>query len=135
MSASVVVHRDEVLALVEQVRALLPTALAAADGLLDERESLLAQGRAEAARLREEALAERARLVEASSVHRQAGAEAERLLGAARAEAEVMRAEVEDYVDAKLANFEVVLTKTLTAVERGRARLSGRSEHDDLRED
>ena len=40
----------------------------------------------------------------------------------AREQAEAMRAEVEDYVDAKLANFEIVLTKTLDAVERGRAR-------------
>ena len=29
-----------------------------------------------------------------------------------------VRLEVEDYVDAKLANFEIVLTKTLSAVER-----------------
>jgi hypothetical protein len=37
-----------------------------------------------------------------------------------------MRAEVEDYVDGKLANFEVVLTKTVAAVERGREKLRGR---------
>lgn len=135
MSSSAVVHRGEVLELVAQVRALLPSALAAADSLLDDREQVLEQGRAEVALLREQALEERARLVERTSVHRQAAAEAERLLGAARAEAEVMRAEVEDYVDAKLANFEVVLSKTLAAVERGRARLSGATEHDDLRED
>ena len=36
--------------------------------------------------------------------------------------------EVEDYVDAKLANFEIVLSKTLSAVERGREKLSGRHE-------
>ncbi|MCW2679640.1 MAG: hypothetical protein JWM62_1041, partial [Frankiales bacterium] len=33
----------------------------------------------------------------------------------------------------KLANFEVVLSKTLAAVEKGRARLGGQSEHDELR--
>ena len=46
-----------------------------------------------------------------------------------------MRAEVEDYVDAKLANFEIVLTKTLRAVERGRQKLSGAHELDALRDD
>jgi hypothetical protein len=45
-----------------------------------------------------------------------------------------MRLEAEDYVDAKLANFEVVLNKTLTAVERGRERLRGRLDVDDLAE-
>ena len=135
MSSSAVLHRGEVLQLVAQVRALLPSALAAADSLLGDREQVLKQGRAEVERLREEALAERAGLVEQASVHRQATDEAERLLGAARAQAEAMRAEVEDYVDAKLANFEVVLSKTLAAVERGRARMSGQTEHDDLRED
>ena len=37
-----------------------------------------------------------------------------------------MRDEVDDYVDTKLANFEVVLTKTLAAIQRGRDKLSGR---------
>jgi hypothetical protein len=45
-----------------------------------------------------------------------------------------MRLEAEDYVDAKLANFEVVLHKTLTAVERGRERLRGRLDVDALNE-
>ena len=43
-----------------------------------------------------------------------------------------MRREVDDYVDTKLANFEVVLTRTLGAVERGRDKLRGRREHDEL---
>jgi hypothetical protein len=36
--------------------------------------------------------------------------------------------EAEDYVDAKLANFEIVLQKTLAAVARGRESLRGRLE-------
>ncbi len=43
-----------------------------------------------------------------------------------------MRAEVDDYVDTKLANFEVVLDKTLSAVQRGREKLRGRTAHEDL---
>ena len=43
-----------------------------------------------------------------------------------------MRAEVDDYVDTKLANFEVVLDKTLAAVSRGRDKLRGRTAHEDL---
>jgi hypothetical protein len=46
-----------------------------------------------------------------------------------------MRGEVDDYVDTKLANFEVVLEKTITAVRRGRDKLSGRSAAGDLAPD
>jgi cell division septum initiation protein DivIVA len=133
MSASAVVHRGEVLDLVERVRGSVREALAASQSLLGDRAGVLEEGRQEVERLREEALAERTRLVEATSVHREASAEAERLLAHARAQAEAMRAEVEDYVDGKLANFEVVLSKTLAAVEKGRARLMGHTEHDELR--
>ena len=67
-------------------------------------------------------------------VVRSAQDEAERIVDAAHGMARQMRLEAEDYVDAKLANFEVVLNKTLTAVERGRERLRGRLDVDDLAE-
>ncbi len=59
-------------------------------------------------------------------MYAEAEREAKRLLGQAQADADAVREEVEDYVDAKLATFEVVLTKTLAAVERGREKLAGR---------
>jgi regulator of protease activity HflC (stomatin/prohibitin superfamily) len=133
MSASAVVHRDEALALLGRLRERLHEALDESQSLLGDRAGVVAQGQAEVERLRAEAQAERERLVEASSVHREASAQAERLLANAREQAAAMRAEVEDYVDGKLANMEVVLAKTLDAVQRGRARLSGHSELDDLR--
>ncbi len=46
-----------------------------------------------------------------------------------------MRQDAEQYVDTKLANFEVVLHKTLQAVDRGREKLRGRMEQDVLGED
>ena len=133
MSASAVVHRGETLALLEQLRDRLREALRDAQTVLGDRDGVVDQGRQEVERLRAEAQAERSRLVEQTSVHRQATAEADRLLSQAREQAEAMRAEVEDYVDGKLANMEVVLAKTLDAVQRGRARLSGHSELDELR--
>jgi hypothetical protein len=39
-----------------------------------------------------------------------------------------MRSEVDDYVDAKLANFEIILHKTLSAVEHGRDKINGRND-------
>jgi cell division septum initiation protein DivIVA len=133
MSASAVVHRGEVLERLQELRALLPTVVGQADAVVADRDGVLAEARAEAESVRAQAQEERARLVEQTGVMRQARTDAERLLEQARAQADAMRAEVEDYVDGKLANFEVVLSKTLAAVQRGRSRLSGSSELDELR--
>jgi hypothetical protein len=128
LSASCVVNRAEVVALVEEVRGLLPGELEQASGVLRERSDVVAEGEAEAARIIEQAKADRARLVSRAEVAIEAERQAERTLADARQQAATMRAEVEDYVDGKLANFEVVLHKTIAAVERGREKLRGRVE-------
>jgi cell division septum initiation protein DivIVA len=75
---------------------------------------------------------ERARLVSQQEVVRAAQEEAERLLSEAREQARQMRLEAEDYVDAKLAQFEIALGKTqqelgrsIAQVRRGRDKLRG----------
>lgn len=128
LSASCVVNRAELLALVEEVRELLPAELEEASGVLRERSDVVADGQAEAERIIAQAKADRARLLSRTEVAVEAERQAERTLADARQQAATMRAEVEDYVDGKLANFEVVLHKTITAVERGREKLRGRVE-------
>lgn len=125
MSASCIVNRGELLGQLDELRDLLPAELSEAAGILRDREAVVDEGRQEAERILEEARVERGRLVAKAEVVREAAKEADRLLAEARSDAERMRAEVDDYVDAKLANFEVVLNKTLAAVERGRAKLGG----------
>ena len=132
MSASCVVNRAEVLRLVEDLRQALPQALDRAAEVLGDKEGVVAQGRSEAERLREQAEAQRKTMLSRTEVHRAAKEEARRIIQEAEQQAEAMRLEVEEYVDAKLANFEVVLSKTLGAVQRGRARLHGESELDAL---
>ena len=125
MSASCVVNRGEVLGLLDDARALLPDDLAKAQQLLAERGAVAAEGRAEAERVVSRAHVEAGRLLEATAVWQRAQAEADRLLEQAHDQADTMRRETEEYVDAKLAGFEVLLAQTLTAVERGRSRLAG----------
>jgi cell division septum initiation protein DivIVA len=132
MSASCVVNRAEVLALLEEVRGLLPEEFRHAQMLLADRESVVDEGRREAQRLIGRAEEERLALTSETEVVREARREAERIRTTALDEAETMRREVDDYVDTKLANFEVVLDKTLAAVHRGREKLRGRSPHGDL---
>ena len=130
MSASCVVNRGEVLGLLEELRELLPEEFRHAEMLLHDREAVVDEGRREAARIVEEALAEQARLVSQTEVIAAAERAAQEVREAAAEEARGMRGEVDDYVDAKLANFEVALEKTLAAVHRGREKLRGRSSHE-----
>lgn len=132
LSSSCVVNRAELLAALDEVRDLLPQQIADASGIVADRDELVEEARREAERIVEAAHAERARLLAQSEVAQQADAEAERIVVEAHEEAAHMRAEVEDYVDAKLANFEVVLNKTLGAVARGRDKLRGRRELEEL---
>ncbi|MFE2944809.1 ATP synthase F0 subunit B [Streptomyces sp. NPDC059255] len=127
MSASCVVNRAELLALLEEVREALPDSLAQAQELIGGQEQLAEQARQEAERIIEGAHAQRSTLISDTAVARRSQEEADRILAEARREAEEIRAEADDYVDSKLANFEVVLTKTIGSVDRGREKLLGRS--------
>ncbi|CAM5410351.1 ATP synthase F0 subunit B [Streptomyces canus] len=125
MSASVMVNRAELLAMLEELRQALPGSLAQAQEVIGDREQMVEQARQEAERIIGQAHAERGSLISDTEVARRSQAEADRILNEARQEAEEVRAEADDYVDSKLANFEVVLTKTLGSVGRGREKLLG----------
>src|SRR5205085_2616210 len=125
MSASCVVNRADMLSRLDELRAMLPAALADAQRVIQDRSAVVATGQDEAERIIEEAKAERGRMLARTDVMREATREAQRLLDGARSDVDRMRLEIDDYVDGKLANFEVVLHKTLKAVERGRAKISG----------
>jgi predicted phage tail protein len=134
MSASCVVNRSELLGLLDELRDTMPAALAEAEEVLQDRDAVVDDGRREADQIVADAKKERQRLLSQHDIVVQAQAEAARITEEARYQADAMRMEVEDYVDAKLANFEIVLNKTLSAVARGREKLSGRHELEDLGE-
>ena len=135
LSASIMLNRAEVDGLVADLREALPDELTQARWVVKERDDILERARADADQMLADARAERDRLVSEQEVVRTAQAQAEQLVAEAREQARQMRLEAEDYVDAKLANFEVVLHKTLGAVERGRTKLRGGSDTDQLAED
>ncbi|MER6215370.1 cell division initiation protein [Streptomyces sp. NPDC001674] len=126
MSASCVVNRAELLARLEEVRQALPGSLAQARDLIGGRDQMVEEARREADRIIESAHAQRGSLISDTEIARRSQEEADRILANARREAAEIRAEADDYVDSKLANFEVVLSKTIGAVDRGREKLLGR---------
>ncbi len=130
MSSSAVVNRGDVLALITELEKTLPGAFAQSNRVVAERDAMLADAQARAARIVEEAGFERDRLVSDTDVYRIALRKAEELRSGTVSECEALRHETDEYVDTRLANFEITLTKTLEAVTRGRDRLQGRHQLD-----
>jgi len=130
MSASCLVNRPHTLQAIERLRDALPTDLDHADALLADRDAVMATGQEQAERLLESARAERAELIEHSDVLRAARAHAGAVTAEARSEATRLLADADDYVDRKLAEFEVVLNQLGVQVNNGRERLVARREAD-----
>ncbi|MEV7123247.1 ATP synthase F0 subunit B [Kitasatospora griseola] len=125
MSSSCVVNRAELTGLLRELRDTMPAELAQAQSVVADHQQMVADARAQADQIIRGAHDERGSLISDTEVVRKAQAEADRILAEARTEEHTKRAEADDYVDSKLANFEVVLTKTLGAVGRGRQKLRG----------
>ncbi len=123
LSASCLVNRSQVLDLIDEIRQLLPESVHRADELLADREAVVQDGRREADRILNRARDESDRLVSEHEVYLAAVAEADAVTRAASHETARMRKETDDYIDAKLATFEITLQKTLQTVDRGRERL------------
>jgi hypothetical protein len=132
MSASCVINRAQVLELLDELKHGLPEEMDRARRVLSDRESVVAEGRREAERLIERTRGERDSIINNTDISREASAAANRILDEARREADQVRTEADEYVDQKLANFEVVLTKTLQAVGRGRDKMRGSNPMEEL---
>ena len=132
LSASCVLHRSEMLAILDEIRSSLPSDFEAAQNLLKHREDIIEEGRQSAEQLIAHAREEVARMVEQTSIVIAAREESARLVDQAHAQVEKERSDVDAYIDSRLATLEVILNKTLEAVNRGRERLAGASDKDVL---
>jgi F0F1-type ATP synthase membrane subunit b/b' len=139
LSSSVLINREEVLELIAELKEAMPEELKQARWIVKDREELLAKARDEGERIVEQANEEQLRMARKEEIVVRATAEAERVVSEGEERARVMRSEAEDYVDAKLAQFEIsirkiveasqgstkALNRTLDQVEVGRERLRG----------
>jgi len=137
LSSSVLVNRDEVLQMLAEMQESLPEEIKQARWIVKDREDLLTKARAEGERIVDQAHEDQRRMALKEEVARRADAEAHTILEDAQDRADAMRRDAEDYVDAKLAQFEITLrkiledtqgtarsvAKTLDQVEVGRERL------------
>ena len=123
LSASVLISKDEVLALLQDALERLPEELREARWMLKEREDFLAKVQREADEIMEAARVRAERMVQRTEIVRSAQQTARRTVEDAEDEARRLRNEAEDYCDQKLGAFEVVLDRTLKTVQAGRDKL------------
>lgn len=127
LSSSAVINRTEVLAAIDLIEASLPRAFAESNRVYAQRDEVLARARRDAERIIVEASVEREKMMSDSDVYKVSTTKLAALEEQARRERDELRRETDEYVDGRLAQLEVELTRTLDALARGRARLQGRS--------
>ncbi len=132
LSASCVIHREQMMEILEGARDVLPSDLFEAEKIIADRENIVEEGRLSAESMIATAREDVARMVEQTAIVQSARDEAQRILDEARDQAAAEREEVEKYIDGRLATLEVILNKTMEAVARGRERLEGANDKDVL---
>jgi len=132
LSASCVVHRGEMLELLDEAREALPNDLESAQKLIAARDAIIEEGRVSAEQMIAMAREDVARMVEQTSIVQMARDEARKILDEARTLGDQEKQEVEEYIDGRLATLEVILNKTQDAVARGRERLACANDKDVL---
>lgn len=118
LSASCLVNRADVLARIAEIDGALPERLFEADRVLADAEAVVAEAREQAVLVLAEAAVERDRRLGQTAEGAEASAWAAQVRADAEADAATRMAETDDYVDTRLANFEVVLERALEAARR-----------------
>lgn len=127
MSASCMLNRAQLLALVDEAAAALPAELTDSRAVIAERYSSNATVREQAEQILANARAEARELASMSAVARLADEQAEAVRDQGAKDAIGLRVEADRYIDTRLAEFEAEIQKTQGQVKTMRARLAARS--------
>lgn len=127
LSSSPVINRDEILEMLEEAVNRLPEELRQARWMLKERQEFLAKTRREGEDILDAARAQAERMVQRTDVVRAAELRARQVVEAAETGSRQMRLETEDFVDQRLASFEIVLDRVARTVAAGREKLNARA--------
>lgn len=119
----VLVDADELLDLLDIIRAAVPEEIKRAEAVSSERERMIAEGQEQVERMIAKAEEYAAKLVSNSEIYRQAEEESKLLLEETKRRAKEMQAGAEEYVLEKLAQLHEVLSRALAEIERGQEAL------------
>jgi hypothetical protein len=124
LSSSPRIDRDEIIELLEESVNRLPDELRQARWMLKERQEFVAKTRREADEILDAARVQAERMVQRTEVVRAAEQRARQVMEAADTDARRLRHETEDFIDQRLASFEILLDKVARTVNAGRERLN-----------
>lgn len=124
LSATPRIDRDEIIELLEEAMHRLPDELRQARWMLKERDEFIQRTRREAEEVIEAAKVQAERFVQRSEVVRAAEQRARQIAEAADDHARRTKLETEDFLDQRLASFEILLDKLAKTVATGRRRLA-----------
>src|SRR6478735_5166377 len=124
LSSTPRIDREEIIELLDEALHRLPDELRQARWMLKERQEFVAKTRREADELLEAARVQAERMVQRTEVVRAAEQRARQVMEAADTDARRLRHETEDFIDQRLASFEILLDKVARTVHAGRQRLS-----------
>lgn len=143
LSSSPRIDRDEIIELLDEALARLPEELRQARWMLKERQDFVNKTRKEANEMLEAARVQAERMVQRTEVVRAAEQRARQVVDTAENDSRRLKLETEDFLDQRLASFEILLDKLGKTVAAGRQKLSigtgtdhlSRPGHDDDDED
>ena len=118
------VNRQEMTNLLNELKAKLPPDILHAQHLLENKEAVMNEGRLAGQAIIDEAKHEANRLISQTEIVQEANLRAQDILKQVDEELSKMRLETDQFIDAKLANFEDSLQKTIQVVRRGREKIS-----------
>ncbi|NQW06729.1 MAG: ATP synthase subunit B/B' [SAR202 cluster bacterium] len=125
LSASCVVHRGELLELLDNARTSFPGDLDRAQQILHEQDFVIENARVQADQIIAHAREEVESMISQTEIVAAAKKEAKRILVQVEEDAVSQQNEIDAYVDSRLATLEVILHKTMDVVNRGRDQLAG----------
>jgi len=119
------VNRQEMITLLNELKKNLPQDILQANQILGQKEAIIEEGRIAGQNVIEQARGEANRLISQTEIVQSATQRANEILQQLDDELLKMRSETDQYIDARLANFEITLNRTLLAVRRGREKITG----------
>jgi len=124
LSSSPRIDRDEVVELLDRALASMPDELRQARWMLKERQEFVNKTRREANEMLEAARVQAERMVQRTEVVRAAETRARQVVETAESDSRRLKLETEDFLDQRLASFEILLDKLGKTVGAGRQKLS-----------
>jgi len=118
-----VVHEDQLLATIDQLRASIPEEIEKAARTLNQRDRVLADANEEAARIVQQARQHSEDLVDEQEMVKQATLRAEYIVDQAKIEAQRITREADEYVVEQLSQLEHHFAQTLQVIRNGIAHM------------